>query len=339
MAKNGAAAMDTAGNVGGITPDGVYFIRNGKLTYYRYDELGGGGSGGTGHGIPAGGTTGQVLAKSSDASYEAEWVDPQAGPEGPQGPQGVPGPKGDPGNNGEQGPKGDPGPQGPEGPQGPQGDPGPQGEQGPEGPQGPKGDPGDTGPQGPKGDPGDPGAQGPKGDPGDPGPEGPQGPKGDPGEPGAQGPQGDPGPEGPQGPKGDPGTGAPAGTMYATGGTTRINAKISYDASQSDENNYAFQANVDIPTPPANGFSLISITGSVSGFFTYHKTASNNPFAANVGLMVDNSPVIGFAMIGSLVIGVLQVKVSKSLYPNINPESVNNYTLNFNVTPIEFTEA
>ena len=285
MAKNGAAAMDTAGNVGGITPDGVYFIRNGKLTYYRYDELGGGGSGGTGHGIPAGGTTGQVLAKSSDASYEAEWVDPQAGPEGPQGPQGVPGPKGDPG---------------------------------PEGP------------QGPKGDPGDPGAQGPKGDPGDPGPEGPQGPKGDPGEQG---------PEGPQGPKGDPGTGAPAGTMYATGGTTRINAKISYDASQSDENNYAFQANVDIPTPPVNGFSLISITGSVSGFFTYHNTASNNPFAANVGLMVDNSPVIGFAMIGYLVIGVLQVKVSKSLYPNINPESVNNYTLSFNVTPIEFTEA
>ena len=136
MAKNGAAAMDTAGNVGGITPDGVYFIRNGELTYYRYDELGGGGSGGTGHGIPAGGTTGQVLAKSSNTSYEAEWVDPQAGPEGPQGPQGVPGPKGDPGNSGEQGPKGDPGPQGP------QGDPGPQGEPGPQGDPGPKGDPG-----------------------------------------------------------------------------------------------------------------------------------------------------------------------------------------------------
>lgn len=148
MAQNAAAAMDTAGNVGGITPDGVYFIRNGKLTYYRYDELGGGGSGGTGHGIPAGGTTGQVLAKSSDASYEAEWVDPQAGPEGPQGPQGVPGPKGDPGNNGEQGPKGDPGPQG---------------EQGPEGPQGPKGDPG---PQGEPGEPGSQGAPGAKGDPG-----------------------------------------------------------------------------------------------------------------------------------------------------------------------------
>lgn len=130
MAKNGAAAMDTAGNVGGITPDGVYFIRNGELTYYRYDELGGGGSGGAGHGIPAGGTTGQVLAKSSNTSYEAEWVDPQAGPEGPQGPQGVPGPKGDPG------PKGAPGDIGPEGPQGPKGEPGVPGAQGP------KGDPG-----------------------------------------------------------------------------------------------------------------------------------------------------------------------------------------------------
>ena len=133
MAQNAAAAMDTAGNVGGITPDGVYFIRNGELFYYRYDELGGGGSGGTGHGIPAGGTTGQVLAKSSNTSYEAEWVDPQAGPEGPQGPQGVPGPKGDPGPQGVPGPKGDPGNNGE---QGPKGDPGPQGEQGPEGPQG-----------------------------------------------------------------------------------------------------------------------------------------------------------------------------------------------------------
>lgn len=178
MAKNGAAAMDTAGNVGGITPDGVYFIRNGELTYYRYDELGGGGGGGTGHGIPAGGTTGQVLAKSSNTSYEAEWVDPQAGPEGPQGPQGVPGPKGDPGQRGEPGPQGNPGPQGATGPEGP---------------------------QGPKGDPGNPGAQGPKGDPG---PEGPQGPKGEPGDTGAQGPQGDPGEPGP---KGDPGVGVPAG--------------------------------------------------------------------------------------------------------------------------------
>lgn len=267
MAKNGAAAMDTAGNVGGITPDGVYFIRNGKLTYYRYDELGGGG-GGTGHGIPAGGTTGQVLAKSSDASYEAEWVDPQAGPEGPQGPQGVPGPQGDPGPQGEPGPKGDPGPRG---------------------------------------------------------------------EPG---PKGNPGPQGEPGPKGDPGTGAPAGTMYATGGTTTINSKISYDASQSDDDNYVFIAQVDIPTPPLAGFSLCSITGSVSGFFAYSATATNNPYAANVGLIVqNNNPVIGFAMIGFLSIGILQVKVSKSLYPNITPESVNNYTLRINVTPIEFTEA
>lgn len=163
-----ASAMDTAGNVGGITPDGVYFIRNGVLTYYRYDELGGGG-GGTGHGIPAGGTTGQVLAKSSNTSYDAEWVDPQAGPEGPQGPEGPrgpegpKGPQGEPGNNGEQGPKGEPGEPGA---QGPKGDPGPQGEQGPEGPQGPKGDPGEQGPEGPQGPKGDPGAQG------EPGPAG-----------------------------------------------------------------------------------------------------------------------------------------------------------------------
>lgn len=32
-----------------------------------------------GEGLPAGGTTGQVLTKSSDTDYDAEWEDPQAG--------------------------------------------------------------------------------------------------------------------------------------------------------------------------------------------------------------------------------------------------------------------
>ena len=71
MAQNAAAAMDTAGNVGGITPDGVYFIRNGKLTYYRYDELGGGG--GTAE-FPPGGNIGDVLVKTGDD--EVGWSAP-----------------------------------------------------------------------------------------------------------------------------------------------------------------------------------------------------------------------------------------------------------------------
>lgn len=71
MAKNAAAAMDTAGNVGGITPDGVYFIRNGELTYYRYDELGGGG--GTAE-FPPGGNVGDVLVKNGED--EVGWSAP-----------------------------------------------------------------------------------------------------------------------------------------------------------------------------------------------------------------------------------------------------------------------
>lgn len=71
MAQNAAAAMDTAGNVGGITPDGVYFIRNGKLTYYRYDELGGGG--GTAE-FPPGGNVGDVLVKTGED--EVGWSAP-----------------------------------------------------------------------------------------------------------------------------------------------------------------------------------------------------------------------------------------------------------------------
>lgn len=32
-----------------------------------------------GIGIPAGGTTGQILAKVSDTSYDTEWIDPPSG--------------------------------------------------------------------------------------------------------------------------------------------------------------------------------------------------------------------------------------------------------------------
>lgn len=66
--------------------------------------------------LPDGGTTGQVLTKTSDADYAADWEDPTggggAGPPGPAGPTGP------------QGPTGATGPQGPVGPEGPQGAPG-----------------------------------------------------------------------------------------------------------------------------------------------------------------------------------------------------------------------
>lgn len=34
-------------------------------------------TGGPGHGIPAGGKTGQVLCKVSDKDYDVEWADPK----------------------------------------------------------------------------------------------------------------------------------------------------------------------------------------------------------------------------------------------------------------------
>ena len=128
---------------------------------YRFsaDDNGGGGGGG-GADLPPGGTTGQVLAKASNASGDVKWTDPQAGPQGPQGPQGPEGPAGPKGDPGTQGPQG---PEGPAGPAGPKGDPGTQGPQGPEGPAGPKGDPGEQGPAGPAGQDGSQGPQGPAG--------------------------------------------------------------------------------------------------------------------------------------------------------------------------------
>jgi hypothetical protein len=44
--------------------------------------------------IPAGGTTGQFLAKLSNTSYDTQWQSQLVGPQGPQGPQGPTGPQG-----------------------------------------------------------------------------------------------------------------------------------------------------------------------------------------------------------------------------------------------------
>lgn len=72
----------------------------------------------SGLGVPPGGTTGQMLAKNSNADNDTAWVAPNTGPAGPTGPQGPPGATGATGA---------------------------QGAQGVQGPQGAKGDKGDTG--------------------------------------------------------------------------------------------------------------------------------------------------------------------------------------------------
>ena len=86
------------------------------IRFNSNDSSSGGGQGPqgpAGQGVPTGGTSGQILAKSSAANYDTRWVDPPAGggvgPAGPQGEQGPPGPAGP---QGEQGP---PGPVGPSG--------------------------------------------------------------------------------------------------------------------------------------------------------------------------------------------------------------------------------
>lgn len=107
--------------------------------------------------VPPGGSTGQTLAKDSNATGDCGWTTggsgapgppgPQgpAGPTGSQGPQGVPGQAGPAGATGQAGATGPAGAQGPPGIQGPSGAQGAQGIQGIQGIQGPAGAPGSSG--------------------------------------------------------------------------------------------------------------------------------------------------------------------------------------------------
>ena len=127
-----------------------------------------GDTGPAGPGVATGGTTGQVLAKKSNANYDTEWINNSGGGStvsvnvgktttgNPETNASVTNsgdetnvvlnftiPRGATGPTGKQGPAGDTGPAGPAGKQGPAGDTGPAG---PAGKQGPAGD---TGPAGP----------------------------------------------------------------------------------------------------------------------------------------------------------------------------------------------
>lgn len=113
--------------------------------------------------VPPGGTTGQVVAKLSNATGDIGWETGGGGTPGPPGPEGPQGP---------QGPQGDAGPSGPAGADGAEGPAGPQGIQGVQGVQGVPGADGAAGAQGPEGPAGPDGAQGPQGIQGPPGASG-----------------------------------------------------------------------------------------------------------------------------------------------------------------------
>lgn len=119
-----------------------------------------GANGTDGVGVPAGGTTGQVLTKASGTDYDTEWSDPSGG----TGSEGPPGPPGASAyeiavENGFVGTEAEwlASLEGAQGPQGPQGI---QGIQGPAGADGAPGAPGADGADGAPGAPGAPGADG-----------------------------------------------------------------------------------------------------------------------------------------------------------------------------------
>lgn len=104
--------------------------------------------------VPPGGSTGQTLAKDSNASGDCGWTTGGSGAPGPPGPQGPAGPTGSQGPQGVPGPTGATGAQGTPGAAGAQGPPGIQGPSGAAGAQGAQGLQGIQGIQGPAGAPG-----------------------------------------------------------------------------------------------------------------------------------------------------------------------------------------
>jgi hypothetical protein len=210
------------------------------------------------HGLPAGGTTGHVLKKTSADDYDVEWSSTGGGGGASAFTDLSDVPNSYTGQGGKAVLVKSDG-SGLEfvssslfvGPQGPQGN------TGATGPTGPKGDTGDTGPTGLTGPTGPQGPQGPKGDTGDTGATGPQGPKGDTGNTGATGATGA---TGPQGPKGD--------------GATMV--VVSSNTTAANETAYCVTANATFtdPTPvEGKGFTVLVRNGTATIGGTGYSTA------------------------------------------------------------------
>lgn len=84
-----AGVVDSNFNAGGITPDGIYFVRNGQTIFYPYDALGGDGASNS-IWRPTVSPEGEI---SWQRSMEATAPDPQ-NIKGPPGTDGAPGPAG-----------------------------------------------------------------------------------------------------------------------------------------------------------------------------------------------------------------------------------------------------
>ena len=255
-----------------------------------------------GPGVAAGGTTGQILRKKSDADYDTEWVTQQGG--GGDTPTFEVGSTttGEPGSDAdvqiEQ--TGDlvrfdftipRGATGAKGPAGADGAPGAKGDPGPQGPPGEDGAPGAKGEQGPPGPAGQDGAEGPQGPKGDPGPQGEQGPPGPAGQDGAEGPQG------------------PAGPGVAAGGTTGQVLVKSSDADYDTE----------WKTPSGGGGSSIQevripgteLTVESAGSFWFLKRKSgnilddvgDNPLGFFLGIQTENTSRLEVVQFSGVVVG------------------------------------
>ena len=213
------------------------------------------------HGIPSGGSAGQVLGKTTDNDYDVEWIDQTGGGGGGSDAIWKPSVSEDGIITWEKSVSTTaPLPQNIKGEQGIQGEPGPQGEAGATGPQGEPGQKGDTGATGPQGEPG---------------------PKG---ETGATGPQGETGPAGADGTPA--GFGTPVATAHAVSGSTPT---VTVEASGPDtEKVFAF----DFGIPSGGGSGGGDVTSAGNNTFTGVNTFTQ-PLTVATGTEENHAATIG----------------------------------------------
>ena len=128
--------------------------------------------------------------------------------------------------------------------------------------------------------------------------------------------------------------------MYSSDGQKFMNVVTTFSESESTDEYYLWSGVLPKELPYADVL-IISFAMSVAGFVLKYPSLANIGKSCPVGVVLDdhpyNLPMVGYVDMQAFNAGVLDIKISKADYPDIDTAS--SISTRIVYTPVNFTEA